>query len=39
MRKECESFAAGIDAVEPGGAGGWWEGLGPAGKEEEAKNK
>ena len=30
MKKECESFAAGVDAVDietPSEGGGWWEGL------------
>ena len=43
MKKECESFAAGVDAIEidgDGGPGGWWEGLGTSGpkaeREEEA---
>ena len=27
MKKECESFAAGVDAISISPAGGWWEGL------------
>ena len=35
MKKECESFAAGVDAISMGPDGGWWEGLTQRGTTEE----
>ena len=37
IKKECESFSAGVDAIEEDGAGGWWEGLGRAGDKHDTK--
>ena len=39
MKRECESFSAGIDAIDTGESGGWWEGLPKATAEREQPHK
>ena len=40
MKRECESFSAGVDAIDIDGPGGWWEGLGKStGRRDEQEGK